>query len=75
MSGKVTCKHCGSEIETYTDYQLIRGTWRPVARWAHSDLIDGATDAGPNGNGTYCEGTDCEIEAEPAEQPTSAVAA
>ena len=54
MSGKVTCKHCRQEIEPYTDYQLIRGMWQPVIRWAHSDLIDGATDAGPNRNGAYC---------------------
>jgi hypothetical protein len=75
MSGTVGCKHCGQEIEAYTDYQLIRGMWRPVVRWAHPDLIDGALDAGPNRNGIYCAGTDCEVEAEPASQPTNAAAA
>jgi hypothetical protein len=75
MSGTVSCKHCGQEIEAYTEYQLIRGSWRPVVRWTHPDLIDGATDAGPNRNGCFCAGTDCEVEAEPADQPIETVPA
>ena len=74
---RANCKHCGAEIEGYTDYERIRGAWRPVVRWVHSDLIDGAVDAGPNGRGHYCAGTDYEVEAEPepADQPTETVLA
>jgi hypothetical protein len=70
MSAKVSGKHCRWEIEPYTEYQLVGGLWRPVVRWTHPDLVDGATDAGPNRNGCYGAGTDCEVEAEPADQPT-----
>jgi len=77
MSGTVQCKHCGQKIEAYTDYQLIRGAWRPVARWAHTDLIDGADDAGKNSHGFYCADKygDDEFVAEPSEQHADAVAA